>query len=117
MAPPRLLSIHEAADMLGVPKASLRTVADEHGKTIVMGRAVRLHPDDLGELIRLCRVNPKAPASIDGNGATVHPSGKSGTPEPCRSRPAQTAANMLKRHSPCSSSASTAQVVQLAPKT
>lgn len=58
----RLLPIPEAARILGVPTESLRRAADCHGKTIRIGRAVRLHPKDLEELIELCRVPRRSPS-------------------------------------------------------
>ena len=63
MPPPRLLTFPDAAETLGVPVKSLRAVADRHGKTVMIGRNPRLHPDDLGELIDLCRCHPRARAS------------------------------------------------------
>ena len=116
MPQPMLLTIKEAAGRLGVPEQSLRKVADDHGMTIRIGSAVRLHPDDLSEIIALCRGERKDRASIGAKGQTDRPSGKSGT-APIESRPAQTAAAMLKRSSRATSSASTAQVVPLGRKT
>jgi hypothetical protein len=107
----RLLDIKEAASEIGVPRDSLRKVADLHGKTIIMGRAVKLHPDDIPELIELCRVKPKVPASIGGKGKTDPQSGKSGTPASCQSRPAQMTAQKLKSSSKRTSRGSAAQVV------
>ena len=57
---PRLLTIDEAADQLGVPAGSLETAARRHGFLVKMGRATRIDPDTLGELIKLCRENPQA---------------------------------------------------------
>lgn len=113
---PMLLTIREAATRLGVPEQSLRKVADDQGLTIRIGRAVRLHPDDLSEIIDLCRADRRDRASTGANERMDRPSGKSGTATPdCR--PAQTAAAMLKRSSRAISSASTAQVVPLGRKT
>ncbi|BAQ69416.1 pepSY domain protein [Rhodovulum sulfidophilum] len=109
----RLLSIPEAARALGVPKESLRRAADTHGKTIRMGRAVRLHPDDLEELIELCRVDPQVLAFTGGKGATVNPSGKSETRAASESRPARAAAQMLKRSSRPISSEKTGRLARL----
>lgn len=110
--PARLLQIDEAADMLGVPVASLRAAADEHGKTIRMGRAVRLHPDDLEELIQLCRVQRKERAS--GAGETPA-SGSSSTAKTSAARARQTAEKLRKR-SRNTSSAEPARVVPLSRK-
>lgn len=109
----RLLQIEEAARMIGVPVASLRRAADAHGKTIIMGRAVRLHPDDLEDLVDLCRVDPKAP---DSTGDKTAKSGKSETPVPCQSRPAQDAAKKLKDNLRTTSPASIGQVARFAPR-
>lgn len=116
MLQPMLLTIKEAATRLGVPEDSLRKVADEKGMTIRIGRAVRLHPDDLSEIINSCRGERKDRASIGAKGQMDRPYGKSGTAT-IESRPAQTAAAMLKRSSRTTSSASTAQVVPLGRKT
>ncbi|WP_236045175.1 MULTISPECIES: hypothetical protein [Pseudooceanicola] len=107
MTLPRLLSISSAAAQLGVPVESLRRAADHHGKTIRIGRAARLHPDDLKELIELCRVAPKAPASTGEHVKTDRQSGRSAT-EPFAFRPAQQAAQRLKGCSPSTSKGSTA---------
>ena len=47
---PELLTIDEAAERLGVPRASLRSAAQEHGYLVRMGRAVRIDPDKLGKV-------------------------------------------------------------------
>lgn len=108
----RLLPIKEAAAMLDVPAASLRAAADRHGKTIRMGRAVRLHPDDLGELIELCRVQAKEPAS----GSEKTPaSGSSSTARPSAER-ARQAARKLRQNSRDTSSNEAAPVVPLTRK-
>lgn len=106
---PRLLSIPEAARELGVPKESLRRAADDHGMTIRVGRAVRLHPNDLEELIELCRVAPRVRAST---GARQEQSGKSETAAPAF-RPAQAAAQKLKARSQPTSPKKPAPVVPL----
>lgn len=104
-----LLTFEDAARQMGLPVASLRSAADRHGITIRMGRAVRIHPDDLGRLIDLCRVDPKAPACTGGQ--TDRPS-KSETTTTGH-RPAQAAALRLKARSRNTSRESTAQLVQL----
>lgn len=106
----KLLKVEEAAKSLGVPIDSLRNAADTHGMTIKFGRAVRLHPNDLEELVELCRVNPKARASIGAKEKTLTQSGKSATTGMLESRPAQTTANKLKRNSRSTSRASSGQV-------
>jgi hypothetical protein len=108
----RLLPIPEAADMLGVPAESLRRAADYHGKTIVIGRAVRLHPADLQELLDLCRVPPKVPASTSDSAKVARPSGSSSTKGPSSQLARQTAA-ALKERSRNTSTGRDAQVVPL----
>lgn len=111
----KLLRFDEVAKNLDVPVEGLRKVADQHGMTIIIGRAVRLHPDDLGTLIEKCRVEPKARASRGATeGQNGRHSGKSGTAKP-DSPPALTAAKRLKKPSRPTSSASTAQLVPLHP--
>lgn len=115
ITPAKLLRIEEAAKILDVPAEGLRKAADYHGLTLVIGRSVRLHPDDLGTLIEKCRVEPKARASRgakeDQNGRR---SGKSETVKPA-SPPALTAAKKLKKPLRPTSNASTAQLVPLRP--
>lgn len=75
----RLLTIDEAAERLGVPRAALRSEAERHGYLVRMGRAVRIDPNDLEELVDKCRDQVKAPdlsgarmastASVTGNDA------------------------------------------------
>ena len=72
---PRLLKLDEAADELGVPCASLRTAAEEHGYLVRMGRAIRIDRETLPELIDLCRDHPRerdssASATASGTSAT-----------------------------------------------
>ncbi len=55
---PRLLTIDEAAAELGVPPGSLRTAAEKHGFLVMMGRARRIDPATIPELIRKCRNEP-----------------------------------------------------------
>jgi hypothetical protein len=108
------LAIPEAADMLGVPAESLRRAADHHGKTIVIGRAVRLHPDDIEELIKLCRVPPKVPASTSEPAKAARPSGSSSTKGPSSQMARQTA-QALKDRSRNISPEKAAQVVPFPP--
>ena len=49
--------------MLGVPVASLRGAAERLGYLIRMGRAVRINPDDLEEIVNQCRDHPQEHAS------------------------------------------------------
>ena len=59
-----LLTIAEAAAQLGVPKASLRSAAERHGYLVRIGRALRLDPSALPELIAKCQGKPPDPDSI-----------------------------------------------------
>lgn len=61
MTAPRLLSIPEAANILGVPEASLMREAQRHGHLIRVGRAVRILESELDELVDKCRTRPKSP--------------------------------------------------------
>jgi excisionase family DNA binding protein len=90
-----LLTIEEAAAKLNVPKQSLRSAAQAHGMLVKMGRAVRIDPDQLKELIDKCRENPRDRASTGGE---TRKSGSSGTPGGPTYRPALETAAMLKRH-------------------
>lgn len=110
-----LLRIEEAAEKIGMPKQAVRNEAERHGLLIRMGRNLRLHPDDLEELVNLCRVVPKARASTGEREKTAPTSGRSATEAPAF-RPAQTAAAKLKAHSRSTSKGSTAPVVPLARK-
>ena len=47
---PRLLTIDEAANELGVPAGSLRRAAERHGFLVRMGRAIRIDADTLGKV-------------------------------------------------------------------
>ncbi|MCE8438887.1 helix-turn-helix domain-containing protein [Rhodovulum sulfidophilum] len=105
----RLLPIPEAARILGVPTESLRRAADCHGKTIRIGRAVRLHPKDLEELIELCRVPQKEPAFTS---AKTPANGSSSTARSSAERARQTA-ERLRRSSRATSSTEDAQPVPL----
>ena len=62
---PRLLTINEAAAELGVPPGSLRTAAEKHGFVVMMGRARRIDPSTIPELIRKCRNEPVARHTAD----------------------------------------------------
>jgi len=110
MRPERLLTFDQAADLMGVPVAGLRAAADQHGMTIRMGRAVRIHPDDLGRLVDLCRVEPRGRACT---GAQTERHGKSATPAAPASRPARQAASKLKARSRPTLTESTGQLVRL----
>ena len=76
---PRLLTIDEAAAELGVPPGSLRTAAEKHGLLVMMGRARRIDPSTIPELIRKCRNEPapqdrgdRQPAQSSTSATTTH---------------------------------------------
>jgi hypothetical protein len=71
-----LLTIEQAAAALSVPRGSLKAAAEQHGMLIRMGRAIRLDPETLEELVKLCREPQKAPVSTGGHART---SGSSAT--------------------------------------
>ena len=79
---PELLTFTEAADRLKVPVDSLRKVSDEHGMTIMIGRAARISLEDIPELLKQCRVRRKAPALSGENPRTEPRTGRSGTDRP-----------------------------------
>ena len=114
MPAPRLLTFADAAQELGVPAKSLRAVADKHGKTVMIGRTPRLHPDDLGELIELCRCQPRALASSCESEKDARPSMPSRTRATPSVQQAQGTADKLKSFSRITSPASSAKVVPLA---
>ena len=62
-----LCKIEEAAAEIGVPSASLRTAAENHGFIVRMGRAIRLERDRLPELLKKCRDHPKGQGSTNSN--------------------------------------------------
>jgi hypothetical protein len=97
MTAPRLLKISEAAELLGVPQQSLKQEADRYGMTIRMGKAIRLLPDDIEELINKCRVEQKDPASTGARVRAIQESGKSAMTEMSESRPALRTAAKLKQ--------------------
>ena len=55
----RLLTLEEAAAERGVSARGLRRDAERLGFLVKIGRAVRIDPNDLGEFVKQCRVNPK----------------------------------------------------------
>ena len=104
-----LLTIAEAAKRLGVPKGSLRSAAERHGLLVRMGRAVRIDPNTLTELIEKCRDREKAPAS--GSAKTMA-DGLSSTAQQ-HVQQARETAEKLKARSPATLPKKTAQVVRL----
>jgi hypothetical protein len=90
-----LCRIEEAAEELGVPRASLKTAAQKHGFIVRMGRAIRLERDRLPELLKKCRDQPREQGSTSSN---IVPIGTSGTPgNQTVQRVAQAAMKLKKR--------------------
>ena len=100
---PSLITIDEAAAELGVPKGSLETAARAHGFLVCMGRARRIDPESLPELIELCREKPQERDSTNA----VTASSRSAT-VPDSSQRALEIAEKLKRRSPAISRNGTA---------
>ena len=95
-----LLKIEDAAAELGVPAASLRRAAEEHGYLVKMGRALRLERDRLGELIKKCRVQQREQGSTSSSTART---GTSATrANPTGQRAAQAATKLKKPSRPTS---------------
>ena len=92
---PRLITIKVAAEELGIPPGSLRTAAEAHGLLVRMGRALRIDPETLPELIELCQGKPQEPAYTFTPSASSFTSGT----EPSSSQRALEAAEKLKRPS------------------
>ena len=107
-----LISFVEAAQSLDVPAASLLREAEKHGFVILIGRAKRLCPDEIPELLEKCRSHPKAPASTCESEKGHRPSMSSETPDSSKAR-ARTIADKLKSNSRNTSQEKTAEVVRL----
>jgi hypothetical protein len=97
MTVPTLLKIDEAAKTLGVPKQALRQVAEQFGKLVLIGQAIRIKQDDLAELIEKCRAAPKDHASFPGPARDTVSYMKSATTGTSASRPVRQTAAKLKR--------------------
>lgn len=91
-----LLTIEQAARELNVPQASLKSAAQTHGMLIRMGRAVRIDPNTLPELIKRCQEKPKDRAST---GVEINKSGSSEIQDGQTFRRAQATAEILKKGS------------------
>ncbi|PTV94989.1 hypothetical protein C8J27_106259 [Rhodobacter aestuarii] len=105
-----LMTIDAAAAELGVPRASLRTAAEQHGYLVRMGRAIRIEKASLGELIQKCRDQQKAHASTNSRTART---GISETPDAQINQRAVSAAQKLKKPSPPTSRQRGATVLPL----
>ena len=109
-----LCTIEDAAQEIGVPVASLKTAAREHGYLVQMGRATRLERDRLKELARKCRVQPKEQGSTNSSTGLT---GTSGTPVAPTAQRAAQAVKKLKNPSARTSPQKGAQVLPMSRKT
>lgn len=111
---PSLMTIEAAAAEIGVPKASLRSAAEQHGFLIRIGRAIRIDPNQLPELLKKCQNAPKAHASI---GTNPGESGSSAIQDARKLQQAQQTAQRLKdasrNTSPGATGGRTGRVIRL----
>lgn len=104
-----LLTVDQAAAQLNIPVRSLRRAAEEHGLLVRMGRAVRIDPETMPELIQKCRNAPKVRAST---GTPQKASGSFETLADQKLQQAQQTAQMLKSNSPSISQKKTGQLAR-----
>lgn len=105
-----LLTVDEAAAQQNIPAVALRREAEKPGLLVRFGRAVRIDPETMPELIQRCRNAPKARAST---GIPQKASGSSETLADQRLQQARQSAQMLKSGSPSTSQKGTGRVVPL----
>jgi hypothetical protein len=110
----QLCKLEEVAAELGVPKASLRTAAENHGFLVRIGRAIRLERDRLPELLKKCRDQPKEQGSTNSSTARIGTSETRGNPTAQR---AAQAASKLKKPSPRTSPREGGKVLPMSRKT
>tara|TARA_R100001369_G_scaffold44802_1_gene70937 strand:+ start:939 stop:1289 length:351 start_codon:yes stop_codon:yes gene_type:complete len=110
MTIPELYDLSDVAKRWDVSASALRKVADEAKLTIIIGRKVKLDPKDLPELLKQCQDEQRDRACTGATEKTAHQYGKSAM-DRSGSRPAQTAAAMLKRSSKSTSLESAGQLV------
>lgn len=110
---PFLLTFDQVAKASGFSKNALRKVARDNGLIIQCGRISKIKVNEVEELFEKSRVGKKERASLSGaeKGETL--SGSSKTPVDSSVRPAQAAAQRLKKRSQSTSQQNPAQVVQL----
>jgi hypothetical protein len=111
---PPLCSIQQAAQTLGVPRASLRSAAETHGYIVRMGRAVLLESDRLSDLVKKCRDPQKEHVSTNSNIVRAGTSGTQANPTKAR---AMNAAKTLKKRSRPTSPQKAGQVVPMSRQT
>ena len=83
---PQLLTVKETAEALGVPVGALRRVAEKHGYLVRMGRAIRLDPETLPELIERCRDQKLPPASTSAPTGAVYSTSATAAESSARAR-------------------------------
>lgn len=108
-----LLTVDQAAAQLNIPTKALRREAERHGLLVRFGRAVRIDPQTMPELIEKCRNAPKARAST---GIPPKPNGSFETLADQKLQQAHQSAQMLKSGSPSTSRKGTAHPVPLGRK-
>lgn len=104
-----LLTIEQAAADHNIPAKALRRAAEQHGLLVRFGRAVRIDPETMPELIQKCRNAPKARVST---GTTQRASGSYETLADQKQQQAQQTAQMLKGNSRSTSPKGTAQLAR-----
>ena len=104
MPEPLTITVAEAAQRLGFPKATTERIARDLGLLILAGNRKRIHPDDLPEIMDTCRSAPRVPVSI----ATQRPASTlSETPAGATVQQAREAVARLKGRSPSTSATGT----------
>lgn len=100
------ITIPEAAERLGWPKATTERAARDLGLLIMAGNRKRINPNDLPEIIDKCRSEPKDRAFIS---AKTPGFGSSATPGAATAQQALESAARLKKPLPNISQSETAQ--------
>ena len=109
-----LCTIEEAAELVGVPEASLRSAAETHGFLVRMGRAVRVERETLPKLVKKCLDQPKEQDSTSSSTART---GSSVTPGNQTAQRATQAAERLKKSSRHTSPPKGGKVLPMSRKT
>jgi hypothetical protein len=109
-----LIALDEAAKQLGVPKASLRAAAEQHGFIVRMGRAIRIERNRLGDLIKKCRDPQKA---HDSSNTSTGRNTTSRTPVDSQAQRVAQAAQKLKKRSRHTSPQKGGKVLQMSRET
>lgn len=107
---PLTMTIAEAAQRLGFPKATTERVARDLGLLIMAGNRKRIDPNDLPEIMDQCRSEPKDRAFIS---AKTPGFGSSATPGAATAQQALESAARLKKSLPSISQNGTAQLSRI----